>query len=441
MIVLELEAAVLKRAHSHPEGAMKIILANRYFYPDESATSRMTTSLARALAEDGHAVHVLTGRKLHNNPASSLPPEEEVDGVKVHRLWTTRFGRDRLAGRMCDYATFHASAFFAFLRLARRGDVVVICTDPPMLSVTAMVPTRLTGAHMVNWVLDLFPEVAMDLGVLGRGSLPARLSLWLRDLSLKAAAANVAPMERMAAYLEQRGVPAGRLAVIHHWSDGAAIKPIDAHDCVLRREWGLANKFVVGYSGNLGRAHEFDTILDAAASLAHRDDIAFLFVGGGYRRPWVEEEVKRRGLSNVIFKPLQPRERLAECLGVPDVHLVTLLPEMEPYIVPSKFYGIAAAGRPTLFVGDPDGEIARVVNDAHCGAAFAIGEAEALASVIRNLAMSVPLRRNWGINARRVFDERFNEAGGVAEWRRLIRGLAPAGDRGDAPVVSRSLSA
>jgi glycosyltransferase involved in cell wall biosynthesis len=420
---------------------MKIILANRYFFPDESATSRMATSLARAFAADGHSVHVLTGRKLHNDPAGSLPPTEEVDGVTVHRLWTTRFGRDRLAGRMLDYLTFHASAFFGFLRLARRGDVAIICTDPPMLSVTTMLPLKLTGAHMVNWVLDLFPEVAMDLGVLGRESLPARIALRLRDLSLKMAASNVLPMERMARHLEQRGIPTDSFSIIHHWSDGAAITPVEARDCALRHEWGLENRFVVGYSGNLGRAHEFETILDAAQSLAHRDDIVFLFVGGGYRRPWVEEEVKRRGLGNVVFKPLQPRERLSECLGVPDVHLVTLLPEMEPYIVPSKFYGIAAAGRPTLFIGDPDGEIARILDEAQCGAAFAIGESEALASVIRNLATSVPLRRSWGANARRVFDERFTEAGGVAKWRRLIDRLAPDGHHHNAPAMSRGLSA
>lgn len=423
---------------------MQIILANRYFFPDESATSRIATSLAQGLAERpaaaaGDSVHILASRRLHNDTSRTLEAEGNLGPVHIHRLPTTRFGRDRLVGRLLDYATFHASVFVALLRLVKRGDVAIICTDPPMLSVTAMAAVRLKGGIMVNWILDLFPEIAMDLGVLGREGLATRAALWLRDLSLKAARRNVAPVERMAMHLGDRGIAISSLAIIHHWSDGEAIRPLPPGDGALRREWGLSGKCVIGYSGNLGRAHDFDTILATAERLADRADIVFLFVGGGYRRAAVEAEVARRGLANVMFKPLQPRERLAECLAVPDVHLVTLLPEMEPYIVPSKFYGIAAAGRPTLFVGDTDGEIARVLDSAGCGAAFAIGDVDGMVRVVRELAGSATLRREWGDNARRVYDERFSEARGISDWRRLVDALAPAGQQAAAPAPSGGL--
>ncbi|MBS7702142.1 glycosyltransferase family 4 protein [Chelatococcus asaccharovorans] len=427
---------------------MQIILANRYFFPDESATSRIATSLAQGIAQgpagrpaaaaiDG--VHILASRGVHNDASHTLPPDGEIGAVRIHRLPTTRFGRDRLIGRMLDYATFHMSVFTALLKHVRRGDVAIICTDPPMLSVTAMAAVRLKGGIMVNWILDLFPEIAMDLGVLGREGLTTRAALWLRDLSLKAAHRNVVPIARMAMHLADRGIPVSSLAIIHHWSDGEAIRPIAPGEGALRQEWGLTGKCVVGYSGNLGRAHEFDTVLATAERLKTRDDIVFLFVGGGYRRAAVEAEAARRGLANVMFKPLQPRERLAECLGLPDVHLVSLLPPMEPYIVPSKFYGIAAAGRPTLFVGDTDGEIARALARAQCGASVAIGDVDGLARAVLDLAQSPERRREWGANARQVYDEHFSETRGIAEWRQLIDTLAPARTDVGAPTLSRGM--
>ena len=217
-----------------------------------------------------------------------------------------------------------------------RGDICVAGTDPPLLSVTAALPCALTGAALVNWVSDLFPEVATGLGVIKRRSFTAILCRALRNMSFRQARLNVVPMAAMPTVLEDIGIPRSRIAVVSSWSDGDAIHPIMESDCALRREWGLEGKFVLGYSGNLGRAHDFTTVVDVAARLRDCDDIAFLFVGGGNRRDWVEQEALRRGLRNIVMKPLQPRARLAEALSVPDVHLVSLLPAMEPYVVPSK---------------------------------------------------------------------------------------------------------
>jgi glycosyltransferase involved in cell wall biosynthesis len=295
----------------------------------------------------------------------------------------------------------------------------VVCTDPPLLSVTALLPVALKRGLLVNWIMDLFPEAATELGVLNSRSAMARVCVRLRDRSLRAASCSVAPTERMAKSL-QRTLPNARFAVINHWSDGDAIQPIEPERCPLRREWGLEGKVVIGYSGNFGRAHDFGTILNAANLLRARGDIVFLLVGGGHRLGWVESKVAELALDNVIVKPLQPRERLAECLAVPDVHLVSLRPEMEPFIVPSKFYGVAAAGRPTLFIGDQNGEIASLVRAGDCGASVEIGEGAALAQRIVELAESPSERRRMGGNARALFDSAFSENRGLAEWKRLI---------------------
>ncbi len=403
---------------------MKVIFVNRYFYPDESATSRMATSLVEGLSRLGREhVHVITGRVRHDDTSKTLPKRERIGGVMVHRVWTTRFGRAGLIGRAFDYLTFHLALVWQLFRLARRGDICVVCTDPPLLSVSVLLPTLIMGARRVNWVMDLFPEVAIDLGLLRKNSIKSRLALWIRDLSFEWADMNIALTGKMAEYLAARGIPSHKRRIIHHWSDGTAIRPLPSQESSLRREWGLQGKLVVGYSGNMGRAHEFATVLDAARRLSHRLDIVFLFVGGGYHQKWIEGEVERLGLRNVLMKPLQPRERLCDSLAASDIHLVSLLPDMEPYIIPSKFYGIAAAGRPTLFVGDKDGEIARTVARAGCGAAVEIGDGEGLKREILGMAASEPLRHAMGSRARSLFEAEFSEARGLADWSRLLNDL------------------
>lgn len=405
---------------------MRVILVNRFYAPDESATSRVATSFAEALAAEGRDVHVIASNRLHDDPARRLPGRETVAGVRVRRLPTGGFGRATTLRRSLDYASFHLHAAWALAARARRGDVVVVCTDPPLASVTAMAPAAIVGARRVNWLFDLFPEAATGLGAIEPGRL-ARLATRLRDVSLRTAAANVAPMRSMAAHLEEaRGLPPGCVDVIPNWSDGEAIRPVSHAANGVRREWGLEGRFVVGYSGNLGRAHEFGTILEAAALLRDRPEIVFLFVGGGHRRAEVEARAQALGLANVQFRPLQPRERLCESLGAADAHLVSLLPEMEPFVIPSKFNGIAAAGRPTLFVGSPTGEVARTVRRARCGRAFAIGDADGLAGAIADLASDPAACARLGENARRVFEAELDAGIAMARWHALLDRLAPA---------------
>lgn len=411
---------------------MKIILANRYLYPDESATSRMTSSLAFALARKGFAVHGLASRQFHNDRARLLPARQMTNGITIHRLATSGFGRDRLWGRALDYLTFHLCAVLWVLWHVRPGDVFVVCTDPPLLSVTLALPLRLKRARMVNWLHDLFPEVALELSVVKKGR-AGRVALALRDWSLRRAVCNVAPIDRMARFLERRGIPAGRLDVVHHWSDGAAIRPIPREANPLRRDWKLEGAFVVGYSGNFGRAHEFDTILGAAARLKHRDDIRFLFIGGGHKRAAIEAEIRAQRLDNVILKPLQPRELLAETLGLADVHLVSLLPSLEPFVIPSKFYGILAAGRPTLFVGDLEGEIGRILQQHRCGHAVAIGDSETLARHIFELRDSPKRLNEMAARARQLFEIDYTEGRGCREWTELLSRLLPSASSAIAP--------
>jgi colanic acid biosynthesis glycosyl transferase WcaI len=396
-----------------------LVIVNRYFFPDEAATAQLVGALAFALADQGWRIQIVTSRQLYGNADASLAPCEDVGGVRIHRVWTSCFGRGNLTGRAIDYLTFYLSTFWHLLRLARRDDLVIAMTDPPLLSVLAWIATRISGAHQINWLQDLFPEIAVELGVIPAGS-ASRLLRQLRNRSLRHAIMNVAIGDRMAALLRRDGGSTTRIAVVHNWANGEAIQPVAARSNSLRAAWQLTDKFVVGYSGNFGRAHEFETILQTAEALRDEPEIAFLLIGDGYYRPQLESETQRRGLSNVIIKPFQPTNGLKESLTVPDVHLVSLRPALEGLIVPSKFYGIAAAGRPTIFIGDPAGEIPAILASSDCGATVAVGDVGALVSGIRALRSAPTQCERWGRNARAAFDRYFNREQAIGHWSNIL---------------------
>ncbi|MGD9804365.1 MAG: glycosyltransferase family 4 protein [Hyphomicrobiaceae bacterium] len=410
----------------------RIHFVNRFFYPDISATSQILSGIAFGLAANGFDVHITTSRQLYEDPAANLPAEEIIDGVTIHRIPSTRFGRSSTFGRAFDYASFYASTVWHLLSRLRRGDVLITKTDPPILSVLGTAIGRIRGTKCINWLQDLFPEVASsaDFGGTG-GKLALASTLWLRNWSLRRADHNVVIGDRMALYLRSRRICAENIHIIPNWSDPDVVHPIKTSP--LRSEWDLAGKFVVGYSGNLGRAHEIKTLVDAIREIhEHRDDpiaqrIMFVFVGNGALRRSLETKIQEAGLQNVRFFPYQPVERLAETLAVPDVHLVSLRPELEGFVVPSKIYGIMAASRPGIFIGATDGEVARLLRRYACGTTVQAEDGLTLADAILKLAHDPEECNRMGIRARAAFEENFTKAISVNAWDTLLRNLmAPA---------------
>jgi colanic acid biosynthesis glycosyl transferase WcaI len=350
----------------------------------------MLSDLAFHLAERGWDVEVVTSRQRYEDAAAKLPPRETVNGVKVRRVWSTRFGRGFLPGRAADYATFYVSAFFALLR---RKAIIVALTDPPLISVVAALAAKVRGATLINWTQDLFPEVAEALGMRG-----LRFLRGIRDWSLRRAKVNVALADLMAERLPNA-------IVIHNWAD-AALHPIDLPH----------PRFVIGYSGNLGRAHDGATMLAAMESLRDDEVIEFAITGGGAQAA----ELRAKQLPNVRFSGYAPRERLSESLSSADAHLVTLRPQLEGLIVPSKFYGVLAVARPVLFVGAAGGALARIIRENDCGFVIEQGDSADLVRRIRELANDRNRAREMGLRGRRLYDERFAPHIALAAWERLL---------------------
>jgi glycosyltransferase involved in cell wall biosynthesis len=410
----------MKDDSKSPVRTSKIVFVNRYYDPDLSATSQMLTDLARGLAARGFDVHAVCSRQLYDDPAPQMIAYEVLAGVHVHRVATTRLGRSRLLGRALDYASFYVACAGKLLKLLRRGDVLVAKTDPPLLSILAAPIAKATRTALINWQQDVFPEVASHLGA---NPLPGWVDKALRrvrDASLRAATMNVSIGNRMSEYLAKRGIPDSKLCVIENWADGGAIQPKPTSASALRSRMNLLDHFIVCYSGNLGRAHEFDTLLGAAEALKGDPTFVFLIIGSGAKMAALKQGVATRALENFRFLPYQPRDALEDSLAAADVHLVSLLPALEGLVVPSKLYGILAAGRAVVFIGDSDGEVGRVVERARCGKQVTVGDSNALADVLRSLKAKPEILVDMGARARRLFCEQHGFPRALERWVALL---------------------
>ncbi len=401
---------------------MKIVFFNRFFYPDSSATSQMLSDLAFHLAAKGRGVHVVTSR-VPNGEAEL----ETIRGVTVHRVANSAIGTTSLVRRALAYAHFYSGARKLAARLIQPGDIVVLKTDPPMLSAAIGRIARRKGARVVNWLQDIFPEVAQRYGIPGAGGITGGMLRWLRNRSLSTATRTVVIAEQMARHLEAlQCIPAANLAVIHNWANGEAIRPVARGENALRTRWALDRAFVVGYSGNLGRVHEFDTLLGAAAKLREENDIRFLIVGRGPRLGEVMDRARRDGLDNIRFEPHQDQGSLALSLGAADIHISTLHPDYEGLVHPSKLYGVMAAGRPTVFIGDPRGETARILEEADAGITVPTGDSAGLAQVIRDLRATPARCKELGDHARAAFESKYDRRIALAKWEAMLDSLSAA---------------
>ena len=399
----------------------RLFFINRYFWPDHSATSQILSQLAFALAEAGWKVHVVTSQQLYDDPGARLATQETIRGVVIHRIAGTKFGRTGLLGRAIDYLTFYLASWRLLLSTADKGDILVPMTDPPLLSVLGRRVAKRRRAQLVNWLQDIYPEVAAALNVPLIKWPISSLMTWLRNASLRTADANVIVGERMAEKLRTLGVASDRIHVIPNWCDDEQIVPVAAAENPLRKKCQLEDKFVVGYSGNLGRAHEFETLLAAAEQLKNHPRIVFLFIGSGHRKDELARQVNARGLSETFrFLPYHDIDVLKYSLSIPDIHWISLRPELEGLIVPSKLYGIAAAGRPIIAITARDGEIAQLVRQHNCGLVIEPGHADELAAVLARLSSDPSSLSTMGARARLMLDTHFTRRQAFDRWRNLL---------------------
>ena len=355
---------------------LRICFFNRAYHPDQSATGKLLTELAEDLAEGGrHEVWVVAGPPLSGIGGGAATRaggpyafrRDEVNGVNIVRARGTALRPSRFAARATNYLSYFGSACLAALWVPR-PDVVVALTDPPIIGLAALALARRSGARFVFVCQDIFPEVArllVDFRSARAERLLERITRFLVARADRVVAVGETMRDRLVA---GKGALPGKVAVIHNWADCAAIVPGPKGNAWSKAE-GLADRFVVMHSGNVGLSQNLEILLGAAERLSGHPDIVVAIVGDGVKRPDLEARARSRGLANVRFLPYQPSERLAESFAAADVFVVSLAPGLAGYIVPSKLYGILAAGRPYVAAVEDVSEVAAITRKPLLGSA------------------------------------------------------------------------
>jgi glycosyltransferase involved in cell wall biosynthesis len=398
-----------------------VVFLNRFYWPDVAATGQMLTDLAESLARDGWDVRVVTSRSRYA-AAGALPKRETRGGVNIRRVAGTRFGRAQIVGRLADYASYVAGAVIAVLR-APVGSIFVGMSDPPLLATLALLGARVRRGRAVYWVQDLFPDLAVSLGSFRGGGLAHRLTARLARFVERRCDLVVALGPAMAERLAAHGTRADRIRVIHNWADCTAIRPVSPPDNAFLEQHGLCGQFVVLYSGNAGRAHTFDAVIDAMGALSDQPDVVFLFIGGGHRMPEIAAAAERLGLRNVRFLDYLPREELQFSLSAASVSLVTEDPRVVGQLVPSKTYGILASGRPTVFVGSDASDVARIVTEAGAGLVVDPSDGRQLVAALEDLRHDRSRRTEMGRRARAAAEGQYDRAIATRTWSAVLASL------------------
>jgi colanic acid biosynthesis glycosyl transferase WcaI len=389
----------------------RVIFVNRVYWPATAATAQLLTDLAEGLARRGWAVHVI----------ASGSNATIRNGVTIHR---TGEGPPApgLLSRWRDHRRFTQAACAELKNFVQPGDIVVPMTDPPTLGIAVTKAVASRGVRVIPWLQDIYPEIASyHFGAL------ATIALWplklRRNRIWHQAASCVVLGQDMAGTLLNQGVPREKVIVIPNGAPRELHTPAPDREVAAHRmdRWQAEGKFVVAYSGNLGRVHEFATVVAAAEQLRGEPRIVFLFIGHGPRFDEITELARRRQLTNLRLLPAEPRGSLPASLRAADVHLVTLLPKYAKLVYPSKFAGVLAAGRPVIFIGPPEGDIATLIKEEDCGAAFAPGEARRLTEHIRRLAADSALCRAQAERARKLYLQEFTGDKALARWEDLLR--------------------
>jgi len=388
-----------------------ILLLNQFFPPDPAPTGALLADLARALAAQDESVTVVCDAGGYAHAPETCPPDAvPLDGrMQVLRLRGLRFSHGP-AARMMSWCAFLAGALWRGLRVPV-PDAVVTLTTPPLLSLVGTVLGR-RGARHIIWEMDLYPDVAVALGAVRAGSLADRITGALADWSRRHAGAIVVLGPCMKRRLVARGIPPGKIHVAENWAGSSKIRPLPHN---------RDGRLKVLYSGNLGLAHDTETIAGAMKALAGHPGFRFTFAGGGPRRKALEDFCRANALANVAFEPYKDASELSGHLGSCDIGLVTQNPATLGCVVPSKTYALMAARRPFVFVGPRDATPALNIERFGCGWQIDPGDVDGLVSLLKLLAAEPELVREAGRRAYAAFREHYDLPQGVARIAEIIR--------------------
>lgn len=379
--------SVKHKYHKKQHKPLRLTVVTQFFPPDYAATGQLIQELAAYLGTHNIQPQVFTGQPGYAFSQANAPNREITsEQVRIRRTRTTRFWSKRVRGKTLNGVLFCLRAILHVLKHRREIDILLLTTAPPFLSVIGFFANLFFGIPYVCLIYDLYPDVVTELGVSDDESLIVKTWHWVNRLVWQKAQNIIVLSSTMEErLLDKHPYLIDKVVEIHNWADAQKIQPLDKKDNWFAQEYQTDEKFTVLYSGNLGRCHDAETIL-ATVELLKDEPIQFVFIGAGAKYEDCLEKVSAMGIDNCRFLPYQPKEVLPYSLTSADLALVSIAPGLEGVVVPSKVYGVMAAGVAIAAICEPHSYLQDLLNGGGFGTCFNNNDAARLADFIRHLA-------------------------------------------------------
>lgn len=409
---------------------MRVLLLIYAFPPEITGSGHLYYELAQDLISMGHQVIVLAPiprqrmgtqtEVIREHYGRRLLVKENINGVQALRTAVLPISLNNPLTKGLDHFSVAFSQWIGG-QFGGKPDVILAYSPPLPLGLTGYLLARQYGVPFVLNIQDIFPQYAIDAGILTNSTAIAVFRKMEQFLYTKVDAIIV-HSEGNRNYLQAKGVPISKLTVVHNWGNIKRITPGPRNNG-FRQEHRLDNDFVVSYAGTMGWAQDLGTVVNAATYLKKYKDIVFLLVGDGPRRSELEEKSKRLGLSNVRFLPLQPRAKFPLLLQASDVCLISLNPGLSTPVVPGKLMDIMAAGRPVAACVPLNGDAPRIVQEAQCGMCIEAGDAKGLAEIILRFYENRDMAELLGRNGRSYVQKHFLRAGCTERFENVLKSV------------------
>jgi len=399
----------------------EILLISQVFYPDQVAVSNLFTKLFERIADLSiYSINVWCAQPSYTT-TEWQPTIRVYHGIRIQYLPSTNFKKDKLFGRFLNVTTYSLCVLFKLI-FKRSTGLIVVHTTPPLLAILVVGVAKFKRVKVVYILMDIFPDGLIRLGKVSPKNLFIKFWKYLHRKALVSSLRVIAIGRDMANWVRKEvpNLPDDRLKVIPLWQDERLISPVDFLNNPFVLKHNLSNYFVVQFSGNMGLWNDLETVGRAVAKGI--DGVKFVFIGDGIRKKELVNAIGEK-VNECLFLPFLDNDDYAHSVTACHCGLVTLRPEAVGMGVPSKIFGIMAAGMPVLAVAPMNSEIALIVKETECGLVVEPGDHKGLLQSILFLKENDAIRIKMGLNARMAFEKKYTTSKGVENYINLFNEL------------------
>ena len=400
------EVKDLKKNNLNPP-SIKVTLINQFFPPDYAATGQLLNQLTKLLVKKNIFFLIFTAYPNYAFKENYSINEKIRKNRRIIRIKNSFFKGKNIKAKTIKGFLFSIKIFIALLKKENRGDLIIFTSEPPFLVFFINIIYLLFKVPYVYLIYDLYPDTIVSLNLLNEKNIIIRLWYSLNKFCLK----NSKNIILLSELMKEKCIFnygdgfKNKVKIIPSWSDINKIKPLSKEKNKFIKKQKLKGKFVVLYSGNQGRMHDFDTLLCAAKYLKSEDQIMFLFIGDGPLNSRIKEFIKTNSLKNVRTLPYQPFEKLPETLTSADIAVVSTSKNVTSLIAPSKLYGHLASATPVALISSKSSYIRFMIEKNNCGKWFANGDFKSLSKWIIKLKENNDLRNQISCSSRKLSEK------------------------------------